>query len=190
MWQDISLSHIQPKSHCGHNASTISKLIGKHNSRYFWKQFINASDVRLGGYVNTVCVAVVCNFDQRKKETERLLVGERESWEGRGGERVTEWADERESQAAAETQRYRLKKHRKMKGAETWEQVRGGWNSNTEEKNRKVREQQQNIEKQEGRRSGWRDGFPKRYLRKGSAELPVRFGGSSSHTVQIIKCAL
>lgn len=78
MWQDISLAHIKPKSHCGHNASTISKLIGKHNSRYFWKQFINASDVRLGGYVNTVCVAVVCNFDQGKKETERLLVGERE----------------------------------------------------------------------------------------------------------------
>lgn len=64
--------------HCGHNASTTSKLIGKHNSRYFWKQFIIASDVRLGGYVSTVCVAVVCNFDQGKKETERLLVGERE----------------------------------------------------------------------------------------------------------------
>lgn len=129
-----SYTYNQNRKHCGHDASTISKLIGKHNSRYFWKQFIIASDVRLGGYVNTVCVAVVCNFDQGKKETERLLVGERESWEGRGGERVTEWAEERESQAAAETQRYRLKKHRKMKGAETWEQVRGGWNSNTEEK--------------------------------------------------------
>lgn len=51
----------------------------------------------------------------------------------------------------------------------------------------KIREEEKKVK--ERRRVGRGVGSPERHLGKASVELPMRIEGSSSHMVQIIKCA-
>lgn len=64
---------------------------------------------------------------------------------------------------------------------------RGASQRRLDKKRREARTQQ--ARNKEGREGGRGAGSPERHLRKASVELLMRIGGSSSHMVQIIKCA-